>query len=140
MLTVLLAAGTVIWLLHAEYWSLGRQSPVLNYDTSQYALAARELALHGRLATTYALPIELAHHPQPPWPLSLVQPGLVLMEAALFRIAPDELMVLGRSLGQWRRPDQMEWLVIPIVFTSYLTCAFLLGLATSKLLRRHAQG
>ena len=140
MMMVLLVAGTTVWTLHAESWSLGRRSPVLNYDTSQYALAARELALHGRLATTYALPIELARHPQPPWPLALVQPGLVLLEAALFRIAPDELMFAGKSLGQWRRPDQMEWLVIPIVFTCYLTCGFLLGLVTSKLLRRFAQG
>ena len=140
MMTILLVAGTAAWVLHADSWSLGRRSPVLNYDTTQYALAARELAHHGRLATTYALPIELAHHPRPPWPLSLVQPGMVLFEAALFRLAPEDLAIGTRSLGQWRRPDQVEWLVIPIVFTCYLLGAFLLGIATSKLLRRNVEG
>ena len=81
MLSILLAAGCSLWLLHAESWSLGRRSPVLSYDTAQYALAARELARHGRLATTYALPLELARHPEPPWPLALIQPGLVILEA-----------------------------------------------------------
>jgi len=140
MLMTLLAAGCGLWALHAESWSLGRRSPVLSYDTSQYALAARELAQHGRLATTYALPIELARHPQPPWPLALVQPGLVLLEALAFRLAPAELELGGRSFAQWSRPDQMEWLVIPILFTCYVMCGILLGLATAKLLRRHAPG
>ena len=138
MLTLLLSAGTALWLAHADAWSLGRRSPVLNYDTAQYALAARELARTGRLATTYALPIELARHAGPPWPLALVQPGLVLVEAAIFRVAPNELRIGGRSLAQWSRPDQMEWLVIPIVFTCYVMCGILLGLAVAKLLRRHA--
>src|SRR6058998_1946978 len=34
----------------------------------------------------------------------------------------------------------MEWLVIPIVFAGYLMCGILLGLATARLLRRHAPG
>ena len=140
MLLILLVAGCSLWLLHAESWSLGRRSPVLNYDTAQYALAARELARHGRFATTYALPLELARHPRPPWPLALVQPGLVILEAIAFRLAPTELELGGRSYAQWSRPDQVEWLVIPIVFTCYVMCGILLGLATSKLLRRHAPG
>jgi hypothetical protein len=140
MLILLLAAGCGLWVMHAESWSLGRRSPVLNYDTSQYALAARELARTGRLATTYALPIELARHAQPPWPLALVQPGLVVLEAAIFRLAPPEIRLGGRSVAQWSRPDQMEWLVIPIMFTCYVTCGILLGLGVSKLLRRHAPG
>jgi len=138
MFLVLLVAGCALWVLHAESWSLGRRSPVLSYDTAQVALAARELAFHGRLATPYALPLELARHPQPPWPLAIVQPGLVIVEAAVFRLAPAELKIGGRSYAQWRRPDQVEWLVIPIVFACYLMCAILLALATSKLLRRHA--
>src|SRR5262245_18776276 len=113
MLSILIVAGSALWLLHAESWSLGRRSPVLNYDSSQYALAARELAQHGRLATTYALPIELARHPRPPWPLALVQPGLVILEAIAFRLAPAQLKLGGWSYAQWSRPDQIEWLVIP---------------------------
>jgi hypothetical protein len=138
MYLVLLVAGPSLWALHAESWSLGRRSPVLSYDTAQFALAARELALHGRLATPYALPLELARHPQPPWPLALIQPGLVILEAAAFRLAPAELTIGGRNFAQWRRPDQIEWLVIPIVFTSYLMCGILLALGISRLLRRHA--
>jgi len=140
MLGILLVAGCVLWLLHAESWSLGRRSPVLNYDTSQYALAARELAQSGRLATTYALPLELARHPRPPWPLALVQPGLVVLEAAIFLLAPRELKLAGRTIAQWSRPDQVEWLVIPIVFTGYVMAGILIALAASKLLRRHAPG
>src|SRR5206468_8997534 len=88
ILAALLAAGSGLWLLHARAWGLGGRSPVLNYDTAQYALAARELATHGRLATDFALPIELARHAVPPWPLAVVQPGLVLAEALLFRLVP----------------------------------------------------
>jgi hypothetical protein len=140
MLGLLLVAGCVLWALHAEAWSLGRRSPVLNYDSSQYALAARELAQNGRLATTYALPLELARHSRPPWPLALVQPGLVVLEAAIFVLAPRELKLAGRTVAQWTRPDQMEWLVLPIMFTSFMMAGILIALAASKLLRDHAPG
>jgi 4-amino-4-deoxy-L-arabinose transferase-like glycosyltransferase len=82
---VLLAAAAA-WGLHARAWDLGGRSPLLNYDSSQYALAARSLAESGRLETTYALPIELARHPRPPWPLAAVQPGPVVIEAAWFAL------------------------------------------------------
>jgi hypothetical protein len=94
---VLVVAGLGLWILHARSWGLGGRSPVLNYDTSQYALAARELAGHARLATTFALPIELARHAAPPWPLAVVQPGLMVVEALLFRllpVAPDRLTLV----------------------------------------------
>src|SRR5882672_2515184 len=55
--------GSWLWGLHASAWGLGRRSPVLNYDTAQYALAGRELATQGHLATTFALPLELSRHP-----------------------------------------------------------------------------
>jgi len=140
MLSVLCAAGCGLWLLHAEAWDLGRRSPVLNYDTAQYALAARELADHGRLATTYALPVELATHTRPPWPLAVVQPGLVVLEAAIFKLAPHELLLSGRSLAQWSRPDQREWLIIPIPFTCFIIIGVSLALATSKILWHYAPG
>lgn len=140
MLVILCVAGCGLWLLHANAWDLGRRSPVLNYDTSQYALAARELADHGRIGTTFALPLELATHPSPPWPLAVVQPGLVVLEAAIFRITPRELRIGGRDLGQWTRPDQREWLVVPIGFTCFLIIGASLALATSKLLWHYAPG
>src|SRR5262245_52820127 len=97
-----LVLGTGVWLLslHARAWDLGGRSPVLGYDAAQYAVAARELAEHGRLATSFALPIELSQHPRPPWPLAAVQPGLVVAEAMVDRIVPSAVMP----------PSQREWL------------------------------
>jgi hypothetical protein len=84
---LLAIAGTWLWIGHGRARDLGRGSDVLGYDAAQYAVAARELADHGRLATPFALPIELVRHARPPWPLSLVQPGLLAGEAALFRLS-----------------------------------------------------
>jgi hypothetical protein len=83
LFVVLGVTGAWLWQQHARAWDLGGHSPVLSYDAAEYMLAARQLAKHGRFATTYALPIELARHSQPPWPLALVQPGLVISEAML---------------------------------------------------------
>ncbi|MBI5709903.1 MAG: hypothetical protein HZC42_06305 [Candidatus Eisenbacteria bacterium] len=135
---VMIATGGTLWLLHANAWGLGGRSPVLNYDTSQYALAARELASHGRLATTFALPLELSRHARPPWPLAVVQPGLVLVEAAIFKLAPREASLGGRQLAHLYRPDEREWLVLLLPILCYLAIATLLAFAASRLLRRHA--
>ena len=131
-------AGCLLWMLHADAWGLGGRSPVLNYDSAQYALAARELATHGRLATTFALPIELARHAAPPWPLAVVQPGLVLAEAALFRLAPKEIRVGGTTLIQLSRPDQREWLALVLPFCCFILIGLLLAVVVSRLLRSHA--
>src|SRR5512137_2742060 len=108
----LAVAACAAWLLHADAWDLGGRSPVLSYDAAQYALAARELATHGRLATTFALPLELVRHAAPPWPLAVVQPGLVLLEAGLFRAVPPEIRVGPVVLARLSRPDQREWLAL----------------------------
>ena len=100
------ATGCMLWFLHADAWGLGGRSPILGYDASQVALAAHEVAAHGRLATTYALPLELTKHAQPPWPLAAVQPGLVLAEALLFRLAPRHVALGGVTLLQFARADQ----------------------------------
>jgi hypothetical protein len=80
--------GAILWYAHAQAWDLGGRSPILSYDSAQYALAAREFAWHGRFATPFALPLDLATHSGSPWPLSAVQPGLVLAEALIFKLAP----------------------------------------------------
>src|SRR5215831_4545251 len=129
VLPVLLGTATVLWLLHAHSWDLGGRSPVLGYDTAQYALAARELAEHGRLATTYALPIELVKHPAPPWPLAAVQPGLVVAEAAVERLAPRRIG--GASL---RTPAEREWLSLALPIASYLGVALVLAFGLARLL------
>ena len=124
--------GTALWMQHLRAWDLGGRSPVLSYDSAQYALAARELADHGRLATTFALPLELVKHATPPWPLAVVQPGLVVAEAfgfELARLAPGT----GGAYG-----DPREWLVLAVPFLCYLGSALLLAFTTSRLLARHA--
>ena len=131
-------AGCMLWMLHANAWGLDGHSPVLSYDSAQYALAARELATHGRLATTFALPLELTRHAAPPWPLAVVQPGLVLAEAALFRIAPQEIRLGGLTLLSLARPDQREWLALLLTIGCFILIGLLLSVVTSRLLRRHA--
>ena len=130
----LTAAGTWAWTRHARAWGLGPSSPVLAYDAAQYALAARELAEHGRFATPFALPLELAHHPTPPWPLALVQPGLVVAEAVLFRLAPGG-SAEGADLAVG---PPRAWLVLVLPVLSFFACALLLGLGAMRLLSRFA--
>ena len=140
MLAGLTVAGAALWMLHAEAWDLGRRSPILNYDTAQYAIAARELAHTGRLATPFALPIELAKHPEPPWPLAVVQPGMVLTDAAILRVLPDPRTPEGMHAGRWARPDQQEWLLLVLPFTAFVMIAASLGLATRHLMRASVTG
>lgn len=120
---VLLTAAS-LWLLHARAWDLGGRSPVLTFDTGQYALAGRELAQHGQLATPFALPIELATHASPPWPLAVVQPGLVLVNAALFAAVPYH----------WMPGSQLRaWLTVVVPFMCFLMLAASLALAVRHL-------
>jgi hypothetical protein len=62
----LIVAGYALWTWHARAWDLGGRSPVLSFDAAQYTVAARELAVHGRLATTFVPPVELASIPPRP--------------------------------------------------------------------------
>ncbi len=128
LLPILLVAGTALWLLHAEAWDLGVRSPILSYDAAQYAIAARQLAWHGRLATPFALPIELVSHPSPPWPLSTVQPGLVLFEALVFKLVPARGIVAGS--------DPRAWLTLLLPFCSFLFLGASLALSVRYLFAR----
>jgi hypothetical protein len=114
LLPLLLAmvGGAILWYAHAMAWDLGGRSPILSYDSAQYALAAREFAWHGRLATPFALPIDLAHHATSPWPLSALQPGLVLAEALIFKLAP----LHGVPVAS----DPRAWLTLILPFMSFL--------------------
>ena len=138
MLVVLGAAGCALWTLHSEAWSLGRRSSVLNHDGARHALAARELARHGRLATTFALPFTLIQHPRAPWPVEDVEPGMVGLAALAMRLAPISLAVGRVELGSWERPDQLEWLIVPIPFTCFLLLGLVVGLAALKILQAHS--
>jgi hypothetical protein len=136
---LLLVAGWLLWSLHARAWDLGGRSPILGYDTAQYAVAARTLAMHGRLATPFALPIELASHPSPPWPLAVVQPGLVIAEAALFRIAPPLVEAEGDG-WRLRVSDHREWLTLLIPLLAYLALGVVLAALAARILSRAAPG
>jgi hypothetical protein len=138
ILLALVLAGFGLWALHGRAWGLGTRSPVLNYDTAQYAVAARELAERGRLATTFALPIELATHATPPWPLAVVQPGLVLAEAIIFRLVPTTIRIGDVFVFYLQGPHQREWLTLLIPFFCYLMLGTALALVTARLLARHA--
>lgn len=126
-LPLVLVAAAMLWMLHARAWDLGGRSPVLNFDTGQYALAARELAQRGVLATPFALPIELAAHAAPPWPLAVVQPGLVLVNAAILAAVPSE----------WVPGSQLRaWLTLIVPFMCFLMLSASLSLAVRHLFAR----
>jgi hypothetical protein len=132
LLVLVLVAGAVLWYAHATAWDLGGRSPILSYDSAQYALAARELAWHGRLATPFALPVDLAWHASPPWPLSALQPGLLLLEAAIFKLAP--------ARGAFTGSDQRAWLTLVLPFVSFLFVGAGAVLGTRHLLARLLPG
>ncbi len=132
--------GAWLWGVHAVAWGLGGRSSVLNYDSAQYALAGRELAAHGRLQTIFALPLELSRHAAPPWPLAVVQPGLVFVEAAIFRLVPPSLSIAGHPLYWLGRPDQREWLVLVVPVICFLMIGAALAQVVARLLARHAPG
>ena len=129
-LVLVLLAGAALWYAHAVAWDLGGRSPILSYESAQVALAARELAWHGRLATPYALPIDLAKHAAPPWPLSAVQPGLVLAEGLILKLVPARGITAGS--------DPRAWLTLVVPFACYLAFGAFTVLATRYLLARHA--
>jgi hypothetical protein len=128
VLPVVLASAAGLWWMHANAWDLGGRSPILNYDTAQYALAGRELAWHGDLASPFALPIDLVHHASPPWPLAVLQPGLVLFEGAVFRLVP--------ARGQTAGPDPRAWLTLLLPFCCFLMLAASLALSVRHLFAR----
>lgn len=138
VMVLLVMAGFWLWLAHSRAWNLGDRSPVLSYDSAQVALAAREIAEHGRFATTFALPVELAKHPTPPWPLAVVQPGLVMWEALVFKLSPPVIRFRGHALFYLSEPHQREWLTLLLPFGCYLLLAALLALCSARVLDRYA--
>ena len=128
LIPFVLGVAAILWLMHANAWDLGGRSPVLSYDTAQYAVAARELAFRGRLATPFALPIELVHQAKPMWPLAVVQPGMVLLEAGVFKM-------FGNS-GWQSSSDGRAYLTLMLPFTLFLLIAGSLSLGVWHLFRR----
>lgn len=135
LLVALLGLG--LWLVHAEARSLGRGAPVLGFDAAQYAVAARVLAREGRLATTFALPVELAAATGPPWPLAAVQPGMVVAGAAIERLAPDRLTLGGRTV-RFDEPWRRERLALILPLACFLALAAAIPLTVARVLALHA--
>src|SRR5262249_23136560 len=76
-----------------------------------------------------ALPIDLAWHPRPPWALSAVQPGLVLAEAAIFKLVPARGAVAGS--------DPRAWLTLVLPFVCYLLLGACVVLGTRHVIAHH---
>lgn len=129
-LALVMIVAAALWYAHAVAWDLGGTSPIISYDSAQYALAAREFAWHGRFATPFALPLDLVRHADPPWPLSALQPGLILVEAFIFKVAPAH--------GVPTASDPRAWLTLILPFMSYLMLGAAGVLGTRHLLAWHA--
>ena len=54
-LVLVMLTGAVLWYAHALAWDLGGRSPILSYDSAQYALAAREQGWLRRIAAIVEL-------------------------------------------------------------------------------------
>jgi hypothetical protein len=134
LVVVLVLSANALWVHHIGAWNPGMANPVLGYDAAQYAIAARHLAETGDLATTFALPIELAKHPSPPWPLAVLQPGLVLAEAWIFKVTPKIVRIPGAEPMLFNDPTHREQLMLVIPFICFLAIAAAIGLATSHLI------
>ena len=129
-LVLVLVTGAALWYAHAQSWDLGGRSPILSYESAQVALAARELAWHGKLGTPYALPIDLVSHSVPPWPLSAVQPGMVFAEGLILKLVPARGITAGS--------DPRAWLTLVLPFVCYLAFGAFTVLAARYVLARHA--
>lgn len=134
LVLVLVLTANALWLYHITAWNPGMKNPVLGYDAAQYALAARHLAETGELATTFALPIELARHAEPPWPLAVLQPGLVLAEAWIFKVTPKVVRIPGAEPMLFNDATRREQLVLVIPFICFLAIGAGLGMATARLI------
>src|SRR6185503_15154184 len=130
-LVLVLVTGAALWYAHAQSWDLGGRSPILSYESAQVALAAREFAWHGKVATPYALPIDLASHAHPPWPLSSVQPGMMFVEALILKLVPARGITAGS--------DSRAWLTLVMPFICYLVFGAFTVLAANYVLARHAR-
>src|ERR1051325_9974134 len=110
-LVLVMLAGAVLWYAHATAWDLGGRSPILSYDSAQYALAARELAWHGKLATPYALPVDLAWHARGAVAGSDPRAWLTLLWPFMSYLMLGAAGVLGmRHLLAQFMPDAPRWI------------------------------
>jgi 4-amino-4-deoxy-L-arabinose transferase-like glycosyltransferase len=90
LLAGLVLLATAVWMFNAG-WTIARFDRArFTYDSAQYALAARELAATGRLATPYSYVGPLREPMRPPWPLLAGHPLVPLLQAPVFALFGPE--------------------------------------------------
>jgi hypothetical protein len=140
MVLLLLLAAHAVWAIHMTAWNPGMRTPVIGYDAAQYAVAARHLAEEGSLGTTFAMPIELSRHATPPWPLAVVQPGPVIVNAWIFSLTPKIVRLPGVPPMLFNDGARREALVLVFPFLCFLALAAAFALGTAHLVLRVQPG
>lgn len=88
-LALLLVGALVVLLAHLESTVRHTDRSVFNADAGEYAVAGRQLARTGRLATIHTWPGQLTRPLRPPFPVVVGQPLVPLTDAALFAIGGE---------------------------------------------------
>jgi 4-amino-4-deoxy-L-arabinose transferase-like glycosyltransferase len=86
LIAVVVLFAALLWGVHAWLTLARPQRALFSFDSAEYALAGRELAQTGRLATPFAYVGTLREGAHPPYPLLAGHPLLPLLEAAVFRV------------------------------------------------------
>ncbi len=82
----LVLISAAVWMFHA-WWTLARfDGARFTFDSAQYALAARELASTGRLATPFSYVGALRDGLGPPFPMLAGHPLLPILQAPVFAL------------------------------------------------------
>ena len=93
LFTGLVLFAAAVWMFHA-WWTIARFDRArFTYDSAQYALAARELATTGRLATPYSYVGPLRESARPPYPLLAGHPLVPILEAPVFAVFGAEAWI-----------------------------------------------
>ena len=82
----LLLVGAALWGVNAWITLAAPGRALLSFDSAEYALAARELATTGKLATPYSYVGALDEARRPPYPLLAGHPLLPMLEAPVFKL------------------------------------------------------
>jgi 4-amino-4-deoxy-L-arabinose transferase-like glycosyltransferase len=86
LLFALALFAAAVWSFHA-WWTIARPDRArFTYDSAQYALAGRELATTGRLATPYSYVGPLREGRRPPYALLAGHPLVPMLEAPVFAL------------------------------------------------------
>src|SRR5262249_50079521 len=85
LVAAVVGVAAILWAAHAWPTRVPPGRALFSFDSAEYALAGRELARTGVLATPYSYVGVLAPGVSPPYPLLAGHPLLPLLEAPVFR-------------------------------------------------------